>query len=338
MKIFQHLTLCVFALTSIFQPLKAQSKFELPALPYAYDALEPFIDASTMQIHHSKHHQGYVTKLNEALAGTDTTGLTLEAILANVSKYTDAVRNNAGGHYNHSLFWSILTPNKRTAPSKRLNEAIVKEFGSVDSLKIALNQAASKQFGSGWAWLCVSSEKKLFISSTPNQDNPMMDIATKKGTPILGIDVWEHAYYLKYQNKRGDYLAAIWNVINWEEVSKRYETLVPKGKFDEWQALKDFHRVMAQTFHPSEEGDLEPIKKRSAEMMEKAEVLAKSDIPAEFDRKEVKIATKKLASDSKKLHQLIQNKGTDEAISKTLSDLHDTFHTIIGLCTAEEHH
>jgi Fe-Mn family superoxide dismutase len=201
--------------------------FELPMLEYAYDEIEPFIDAQTMEIHHSKHHQGYVNKLNKAISGTPLVQLTLHEILENVSEYSSAVRNNAGGHYNHSMFWRILTPVKNTKPSHDLLEAINRDFGSLDNLKTQLNEAASKHFGSGWAWLSVDSNNKLFVSSTPNQDNPIMDIVEEKGSPILGIDVWEHAYYLKYQNKRGDYLSAIWNVINWNEVSDNYKSIVP---------------------------------------------------------------------------------------------------------------
>mgnify|MGYP003667299234 CR=1 FL=1 len=224
MKIFKSLIICIVATFTCVFTIHAQSKFELPQLGYAYDALEPVIDSQTMQIHHSKHHQAYVNKLNKALEGTAAENLSIEEMLKNISKYSTAVRNNAGGHYNHSLFWTILTPNKNTLPSDRLLQAINQEFGSVDSLKILLNNAASNQFGSGWVWLSLDKNNKLFISSTSNQDNPLMDLAEKQGRPILGIDVWEHAYYLKYQNKRGDYLLAIWDVINWEEVSNRYET------------------------------------------------------------------------------------------------------------------
>lgn len=193
----------------------------LPALPYGYDALEPHIDAQTMQIHHGKHHQAYVDNLNKALAGTDGENKSLEELMASISSYPVAVRNNGGGHYNHSLFWSILGPNGG-APSGKLADAINSTFGSVEALKEKMNTAGATRFGSGWAWLSVSNGA-LTVSSTPNQDNPLMDIAETKGTPILGIDVWEHAYYLKYQNKRPDYLNAIWNVINWEEVGRRYE-------------------------------------------------------------------------------------------------------------------
>jgi Fe-Mn family superoxide dismutase len=193
----------------------------LPALPYAYDALEPHIDAQTMQIHHGKHHQAYVDNLNKALAGTDGEGKTLEELLANISAYPAAVRNNGGGHYNHTLFWSVLGPGGG-APSGDLAAAIDSAFGSLDGLKEKLNNAGATRFGSGWAWLIVK-DGKLEVTSTPNQDNPLMDVAEVKGTPIFGIDVWEHAYYLKYQNRRPDYLAAVWNVVNWQEVERRYK-------------------------------------------------------------------------------------------------------------------
>lgn len=196
--------------------------FELPALPYAPDALEPHIDKATMEIHHGRHHKAYVDNLNKAIEGTDAANQSIEEILKNVSKYAAGVRNNGGGHYNHSLFWTILAPNANTQPSGELAQAINEAFGSLDELKSQINAAGATRFGSGWAWLSVSADGKLQVSSTPNQDNPLMDVAEVKGTPILGIDVWEHAYYLKYQNKRPDYLSAIWNVINWDAVAERY--------------------------------------------------------------------------------------------------------------------
>ncbi len=195
--------------------------FELPNLPYAYDALEKSIDATTMEIHHSKHHGGYVSKLNAAIEGTDAEGKSLEELMANVSKYGGGVRNNGGGHYNHSLFWTILSPNGGGSPSGELADAINNAFGSFDKFKEEFGNAAATRFGSGWAWLIVA-DGKLAVTSSPNQDNPLMDVAEVKGTPILGLDVWEHAYYLKYQNKRPDYIAAFWDVVNWDEVSSRY--------------------------------------------------------------------------------------------------------------------
>ena len=196
--------------------------FELPALPYATDALEPHIDKTTMEIHHGKHHQAYVDNLNKAIAGTDAENKKIEEILSNVSSYSPAVRNNGGGHFNHSLFWTIMSPNGGGAPSGELASAIDSAFGSFDEFKKKFAEAGTTRFGSGWAWLTVSNGK-LQVSSTPNQDNPLMDVAEVKGTPILGMDVWEHAYYLKYQNKRPDYIAAFWNVVNWDAVAERFE-------------------------------------------------------------------------------------------------------------------
>ncbi len=197
--------------------------FELPALSYATDALEPHIDKLTMEIHHGKHHQAYVTNLNKALEGKPEANANLEDIIKNISKYPMAVRNNGGGHYNHTLFWSVLGPNKGGEPIGELAEAIRSTFGSFEEFKTKIQDAGATRFGSGWAWLSVGADKKLFISSTPNQDCPLMDIAEQKGTPIFGIDVWEHAYYLKYQNMRPSYLAAIWNVVNWDAVAERYK-------------------------------------------------------------------------------------------------------------------
>jgi Fe-Mn family superoxide dismutase len=196
--------------------------FTLPALAYATDALEPHIDKMTMEIHHGKHHQAYVTNLNKALEGNPEADSNIDDIIKNISKFPPAVRNNGGGHYNHSLFWTWLSPSGGGEPSGALGTAIASTFGSFADLKTKMSEAGATRFGSGWAWLIVTPDKKLAVTSTPNQDNPLMDIAEVKGTPILGIDVWEHAYYLKYQNRRPDYLAAIWNVINWNHVAELY--------------------------------------------------------------------------------------------------------------------
>lgn len=197
--------------------------FKLPDLPYSFDALEPHIDAKTMEIHHDKHHGGYVTKLNNAIDGTPQADMSLEELMKNVGSLSTAVRNNGGGHYNHSLFWVVMSPDGGGAPSGDLAASIDKSFGSFDKFKEDFNNAAATRFGSGWAWLIVDDSGALKVTSTPNQDNPVMDIAEDKGTPILGLDVWEHAYYLNYQNKRPEYISAFWNVVNWDEVSKRYE-------------------------------------------------------------------------------------------------------------------
>ena len=196
--------------------------FELPKLSYAYEALEPNIDARTMEIHHTKHHQAYINNLNAALTGSADEGKSIEQLMANISKQPMAVRNNGGGHYNHSLFWEIMGPNAGGAPTGELADAINQAFGSFDKLKEDFAKAGATRFGSGWAWL-LKHDGKLVVTSTPNQDNPLMDIADVKGMPILGLDVWEHAYYLNYQNRRPDYITAWWNTVNWNVVADRFK-------------------------------------------------------------------------------------------------------------------
>ncbi len=200
--------------------------FSLAPLPYAHDALEPYIDTLTMQIHHGKHHQAYVDNLNKAVAGTDNEGKSLEELVEKAGTISPAVRNNGGGHWNHTFFWESLKPAGNTdavnAPSGKLADAINEAFESFDAFKEKFANAGMTRFGSGWAWLIKDKDGKLAISSTPNQDNPLMDVAEVKGTPLLGCDVWEHAYYLKYQNKRADYLTAFWHVVNWDKVAARF--------------------------------------------------------------------------------------------------------------------
>jgi Fe-Mn family superoxide dismutase len=201
--------------------------FTLPNLPYSNDALEPHIDTRTMEIHHGKHHAAYVNNLNAATQGTDLENQSLEEIMANISKASPAVRNNGGGHYNHSLFWEIMSADGGGEPAEgRFLDKLNKTFGSFEQFKKDFAAAGTTRFGSGWAWLCVTDDDSLCICSTPNQDNPLMDIAEKKGIPILGLDVWEHAYYLNYQNRRPDYITSFWNVVNWKEVSRRYNVAV----------------------------------------------------------------------------------------------------------------
>jgi Fe-Mn family superoxide dismutase len=195
---------------------------EFPALPYAYDALEPYIDARTMEIHYDRHHRAYFNNFTAAIKGTNLENSTIEQIFAKISEAGDVVRNNSGGFYNHVFFWNNLAP-KSSGPSAELSAALIKEFVSFDKFKELFGNSAKTRFGSGWAWLYLTADKKLSIGSTPNQDNTLMDLSVIKGTPLLTIDVWEHAYYLKYQNKRADYIDAFWNVVNWEEVSKRYQ-------------------------------------------------------------------------------------------------------------------
>ena len=205
-----------------------KQNYELPKLQYAYDALEPFIDAQTMEIHHTKHHQAYINNLNKALEGHDLAGYPLLKLFTEISKLPAAIRNNGGGHYNHSLFWKVMkkSGNDNNLPSGTLKEAMNKDLGGFEKFAEAFTQAALTRFGSGWAWLSVDEAGKLLVSSTANQDNPLMDVAEKRAYPILGIDVWEHAYYLHYQNRRPDYIKAFMSIINWDEVARRFETII----------------------------------------------------------------------------------------------------------------
>lgn len=202
--------------------------FTLPALPYPKGSLEPYIDLLTMEIHHHKHHNAYVTSLNKAIENTEADKMSIEDILKNISKYSETVRNNAGGHYNHSMFWVLLRSNKGAKPNGKLGIEIDATFDSFDEFKRKFEESAIGRFGSGWAWLIKNESGRLEICSTPNQDNPLMDIAEKKGIPILGLDVWEHAYYLKYQNQRSEYIEAWWNIVNWDEASKRFSQVQKK--------------------------------------------------------------------------------------------------------------
>ena len=207
-----------------------QFPYEIPKLPYEWNALEPYIDSRTMEVHHTKHHQTYVDKLNQALAGTDLTKQSLENLLRKVSKHGSAVRNHGGGPYNHSLFWPMLSATAGKKPVSTLAAAINKKFGSLNRFREEFSQAATAHFGSGWAWLCIDKHGNLFVCTTPNQDNPIMDVVDPscQGTPILGLDVWEHAYYLQYQNRRSAYIEAFWNIVNWEEVNRRFEAAQKK--------------------------------------------------------------------------------------------------------------
>lgn len=326
----------LLGLTLISFGFKSQT-FTLPKLNFEYKDLEPNIDAQTMEIHHSKHHQAYVTNLNKALVGSKFENKSLEDILFGVSRASDMIRNNAGGHYNHTLFWEILTPQKNTQLTAKFDSIVKSTFVSLDSLKKLLNVAASTRFGSGWAWLIVNPEGKLQVCSTPNQDNPLMDISLERGIPILGIDVWEHAYYLKYQNKRGDYLAAIWNVINWEEVSKKYEAAIksPMLKYlemDSWTALNEFHKILSQTYHPAEEGNMDPIKTRSAELMLAAVNLKSSKKPKSVDTAEINSSIEILVKKSNELHKMVKKKMTNPILKAKLYEIHQEFHKLEESC------
>ena len=318
--------------------LSAQNyPFELPKLPYAFNALEPVVDAQTMEIHYSKHHAAYVKNLNNAVKGSKFEGYSLDELMLYASEVGDAIHNNAGGHYNHSMFWNILSLNNPFNAQSEVGKAVIATFGSPDSLKKLLNKAGATRFGSGWAWLYVTTDKKLAVCSSPNQDNPIMDVSPERGIPVLCIDVWEHAYYLKYQNKRGDYLAAVLNVINWDAVNKNYidalaSPLLVTIEKESWTALNTFHEVMAETFHPSEEGNLKPIRERSGEFLAKAKALQSGKIPGSFNTPEIKKSIDDLVKGSTALNQMVVNKADDKSITKKLGELHDVFHTIQGLC------
>ena len=318
--------------------LSAQNyPFELPKLPYTFNALEPVVDAQTMEIHYSKHHAAYVKNLNNAVKGSKFEGYSLDELMLYASEVGDAIHNNAGGHYNHSMFWNILSLNNPFNAQSEVGKAVIATFGSPDSLKKLLNKAGATRFGSGWAWLYVTTDKKLAVCSSPNQDNPIMDVSPERGIPVLCIDVWEHAYYLKYQNKRGDYLAAVLNVINWDVVNKNYidalaSPLLVTIEKESWTALNTFHEVMAETFHPSEEGNLKPIRERSGEFLAKAKALQSGKIPGSFNNPEIKKSIDDLVKGSTALNQMVVNKADDKSITKKLGELHDVFHTIQGLC------
>jgi superoxide dismutase len=330
----------VLVLVIVVFSARAQAQlypFELPKLPYAYNALEPAVDAATMEIHYSKHHAAYVSNLNAALKGTEDEEYPMDDLLLYAGEFSAAVRNNAGGHYNHTLFWNILLPGKPFDPNSDLGKAVIKTFGSAESLYLLLSKAGSTRFGSGWAWLYVTPEYQLAVSSTPNQDNPIMDVSPERGIPILGIDVWEHAYYLKYQNKRGDYLRAILDIINWEAVNKNYAEALKSPVMvtiarETWKELSAFHVVMSQTFHPSEEGNLQPIRERSAEFLERAKDLQKGKIPSLLDTPAIHQSIDELVTGGSELNQMVSNRADDKTLTKKLEELHDVFHTIQGLC------
>jgi len=327
------------SLLFLFPSLRSFSQGHfLPALKYAYNAYEPWIDAQTMEIHHAKHHQAYVTNLNKALAGTKMEALSMNDLLMYASFRSDIVRNNSGGHFNHSLFWEILAPTaSQSVISAELAAAIDLQFKSMDSLRLKINQGATTRFGSGWVWLSVTPDKKLMVSSTANQDNPIMDITKERGIPIFCIDVWEHAYYLKYQNKRGDYLGAIWNLVDWGIVSQKYaaalnDPLLVEIEKDNWMELKEFHKVMAQTFHPAETDNLDPLKKRSAELMAKSSLLAASVSPKSLDKPAIRSALKQLEKQCIEINKLNNKKASNAILKKKITGAHDTFHVVQELC------
>ncbi|MBI2257548.1 MAG: superoxide dismutase [Flavobacteriia bacterium] len=290
--------------------------FELPKLNYSYQALEPYIDAQTMEIHYSKHHAAYVNNLNQSLGKIDQGKISLIDILLKISTKSIAVRNNAGGHYNHSMFWEILNPviKYKNIRIEELERAIKEDLGNIDSLKSKMNRAASTRFGSGWAWLYVDTDKKLKICSTPNQDNPFMDINPDRGIPILGIDVWEHAYYLKYQNKRSDYLNSIWKLINWEVVSENYikaikSPLLAYIEKDSWKPYKEFSILFDQINEEVQKNDFSLLKNKSSELAMNALNLKQSVIPKPFPLDETKKLLDEILKHCNELHKMV-NKNT----------------------------
>lgn len=317
--------------------------YTLPNLPFEFAAYEPAVDAQTMQIHHDKHHAAYVTNLNKAITGTAMEKISMNDLLMYASFRSATVRNNAGGHYNHSLFWDILAPKESQRPmSKELQLAIETKFSSIDSLIASVDKAASTRFGSGWAWLMVTPNGQLAVVSTGNQDNPIMDVSSERGIPILGIDVWEHAYYLKYQNKRADYLNNIWSLINWGAVSDKYaaalnDPLLKEIEKDNWLAIKDFHKVMAQTFHPAEERNFAPLYSRSGELYAKAILLKNSTPPVSANNAGIQDALARLEKQCLDIHQLVQKPAKDEEkknaqLFEMITKAHDIFHEVEGLC------
>ncbi len=333
----------VILFSSIQLVLSAQ-QFTLPNLKFTYAEYEPFIDMKTMEIHHSKHHQAYVTNLNKAVAGSPFENKPLSKVLLNMSNASEVIRNNAGGHYNHSLFWEILTPKTSSQPSELLQKAIEETFGKLDSLKTKMHQACMSRFGSGWAWLIVNEEGKLQVTSTGNQDTPIMDVVAERGIPIIGIDVWEHAYYLKHQNKRNDYIYAIWSILDWGVISQKYEDALKDPvlvsiKSDNWTELKAFHKVMSNTFHAAEKKDFKSILDRHQELMIKAFLLKNSEIPvlAIEERVQIMKSLAKLAKQTNELDAFISanKKVTNEVIMKRLIAIHDSFHEVMGLCGEE---
>ena len=333
----------IYLLVSFLSFCVSAQVYNLPALPFSNDAYEPYIDGQTMQIHHDKHHAGYVNNLNKAIASTPMEKLSITDLLMYASFRSASVRNNAGGHYNHSLFWEILAPPADQRPmSKELENAIINQFQSIDEVMVAVNNAAATRFGSGWAWLVVNPQGKLAVYSAANQDNPIMDVSNERGIPILGIDVWEHAYYLKYQNKRGDYLSGIWSLINWGVVSDNYTAalnnpLLAELEKDNWLALKEFHKVMAQTFHPAEEKNFEPLRSRSGEMYAKAILLKNSRPPETINNKKVQDALSRLEKQCFIIHSTVQKPSKKVDVQNALlfdqiTKAHEIFHEIQGLC------
>ena len=308
-------------------------KFAMPELKYAYDALEPHIDAKTMEIHYSKHHKGYLDNLNKTGAKTisGVASESLEDLLLTADINNAPLRNNGGGHYNHTLFWEILSPTPKKQADGKLALAIKNQFVSQDSLIKLMNAEGLKRFGSGWVWLIVTPMKTLAVTTSANQDNPLMELDdVKRGIPVLGIDVWEHAYYLKHQNKRGEYLNTIWNVVDWAQVEKNYEKsltspLLKKIDKSSWKLYKEFNQLYSQLTLPAQGGDYALIKSKSADLLAKSEMLQKSNIPASFQNTEIKKVLNNLVSAVKDVQKSATKKPKDEVIKEKLSKLQEVY-------------
>ena len=308
-------------------------KFAMPELKYAYDALEPYIDAKTMEIHYSKHHKGYLDNLNKTGAKTisGAGSESLEDLLLTADLKNAPLRNNGGGHYNHTLFWEILSPTPKKQAEGKLALAIKNQFVSQDSLVKLMNAEGLKRFGSGWVWLIVTPMKTLAVTTSANQDNPLMELDDmKRGIPVLGIDVWEHAYYLKHQNKRGEYLNTIWNVVDWAQVEKNYEKALSSPLFKKidrssWKVYREFNQLYSQLTLPAQSGDYALIKSKSAELLAKAEMLPKSNIPASFQNSDIKKVLNNLVSAVKDVHKSASKKPKDEVIKEKLTKLQEVY-------------
>ena len=316
----------------------------LPKLRTAYSDYDPLIDSTTMITHHSVFHKNYIDCLNKSLKGTKKMNEALNDILLNISYYKNkSIRYNAGGHYNHSLYWEILKPNSSNNISEALSNQIIKDFISLDLLKQEMKSAVKSQIGSGWVWLIISPKGKLMVTSTQNEDNPIMDVVKERGVPVIGIDNWEHAYYLKHKQNKEDYFNAIWKLIDWEIVSEKFIKAIGSDVFesiktDNWPELKVYKDIMSHTYHAAENGDLNALRSLSKEFMLYSIYLRNSKIPNEFkDDKTIK-ALIKLQKQSLEIHELCLNNESDKVLLKKMLEAHDTFHLIQGVCVHHDEH
>jgi Fe-Mn family superoxide dismutase len=339
MNMIQNFFIVIFmALLSQFA-VAQEDKYSLPELKYKFDALEPHIDARTMEIHYSKHHKAYLDNLNKSGGNTilGASAATIEDLMLSVDGKNASLRNNGGGHYNHTLFWDILSPTPQKMADGKLEAAIKNQFTSQDSLIKLMNAEGLKRFGSGWVWLVVTPFKTLSVTSTPNQDNPLMELdEVKRGIPVLGIDVWEHAYYLNYQNKRGEYLKNIWNVVDWAQVGKNYEAalqspLLKKIDKSNWKSFREFNQLYSQITLPAKSGDYKLLKDKSAELLSKTEMLEKSNIPGSFQNTDLKKLLKELTSVMKGLHKSASKRPKDSKIAANLVKVEEVYKKVLEI-------